>query len=293
MGDAPTSADAVAAWDALASFWDQRAGASGGEIHRLLIAPSLHRLLGLAPGETILDVGCGNGVVARELAMAGAVVVACDASSVFVDLARQRSEGLAIDYHVVDATDEQDLAALGPNGFEGIVASMVLMDLPDPSTVPSGRSSASTWREGGHLRPPPVLQQPVDGVAHRGAARSQSGELGEGVGLPRRRGRPSGPPTSRCRTGSSTARCRRWSAPPPRPASCSTRSTSRCSMRRRGRRAPGGSGLRSLQSSSPVSVQHSAPPPPIVPGDLRHLITASDRLRLASRTRPCRLWGST
>jgi 2-polyprenyl-3-methyl-5-hydroxy-6-metoxy-1,4-benzoquinol methylase len=161
MGDAPTPADVVAAWDELAAFWDARSGPSGSEIHRLLIAPSMHRLLGVTAGETILDVGCGNGVVTRELTMSGAAVVGCDASPVIVDIARRRSEGLAIDYHVVDATDEHSLLALGPGRFDGIVASMVLMDLPviDPLL----RAAARLLRARGSSRvldPPPLLQQP-------------------------------------------------------------------------------------------------------------------------------------
>ena len=85
----------------------------------------------------------------RELAMSGAAVVGCDASSVFVDLARRRSEGLAIDYHIIDATDEQGLVALGPNAFDGIVASMVLMDLP--VIDPLFRAAARLLRPGGRL----------------------------------------------------------------------------------------------------------------------------------------------
>ena len=55
MPDAPTPADVVAAWNELAAFWDERSGPTGSELHRLLIAPSLHRLVGVTAGETILD----------------------------------------------------------------------------------------------------------------------------------------------------------------------------------------------------------------------------------------------
>lgn len=79
----------------------------------------------------MLEVGCGNGVVAREIARLGASVVASDASETFVDLARRHEGGHGIEYRVVDATDEASLVDLGTDSFDAIVASMVLMDLPD------------------------------------------------------------------------------------------------------------------------------------------------------------------
>lgn len=129
--DVPTGSEVVAAWNRLAVFWDERSSANGSEIHRLLIAPSIHRLLNVQSGDHVLDVGCGNGVVARELVRLGASVVACDASETFVDLARGYSPAGEIDYRVVDATDETALLALGAESFDAIVACMVLMDLPD------------------------------------------------------------------------------------------------------------------------------------------------------------------
>ena len=106
MSDAPTDAEVVAAWNRLAAFWDKRSGPDGGEIHRLLISPSVHRLLNVQPGEQVLEVGCGNGVTSREVAALGARVIATDASDAFLDLARRHSNGDEIDYRIVDATDE-------------------------------------------------------------------------------------------------------------------------------------------------------------------------------------------
>lgn len=118
-------------WDAKAAFWDERMG-DGNQFQLELIGPAVERLLAVRAGERILDAGCGNGVFSRRLAALGARVVAVDASARFLELARARSSALAdgIDYRLVDATDEDQLLALGEGQFDALVCNMVLMDMP-------------------------------------------------------------------------------------------------------------------------------------------------------------------
>lgn len=75
VSDAPSEAEVVAAWNQLAAFWDKRSGPDGGDIHRLLVSPSVHRLLNVQPGEHLLEVGCENGVIAREVCVTGGFVL--------------------------------------------------------------------------------------------------------------------------------------------------------------------------------------------------------------------------
>ena len=62
-------------WDRNAGFWDGHFK-EGNDFHRLLVSPSIERLLELQPGEQVLDVACGNGALARRLADLGAQVTA-------------------------------------------------------------------------------------------------------------------------------------------------------------------------------------------------------------------------
>lgn len=124
--------DARRAWEANAGWWDERIGAEGNDFHRLLVAPAQLELLQLAPGEHVLDVACGNGQFAREMARAGASVLAFDFSAAFVERARQRTEEArvaSIEYHVLDATDEGALLKLGAARFDAAVCTMALMDI--------------------------------------------------------------------------------------------------------------------------------------------------------------------
>ncbi len=121
------------AWEKKAAFWDEKMG-EGNAFQRVLIGPATERLLMVLPGETVLDVACGNGVFARRLAELGARVVAVDFSEKFVELARSRTEeagyGDAVEYLVADATDEEQMLALGEERFDAVVCNMALMDMP-------------------------------------------------------------------------------------------------------------------------------------------------------------------
>src|SRR5689334_7696255 len=117
-------------WDQKAEHWDAKMG-EGNAFQRVLVGPAAERLLSIQPGETVADIGCGNGVFARRLAALCAFVVASDFSPRFIERARARTTEHAerIDYRVVDATDAAQLLALGERRFDAAVCNMALMDM--------------------------------------------------------------------------------------------------------------------------------------------------------------------
>lgn len=128
------NAESRAIWDKNAEAWDARIG-SGGGFQSILIAPTVERMLAIQPGETVLDIACGNGIFSRRLAELGAQVVASDFSIKLIELARARTTEYTerIEYHVADATDEAQLLALaGEHGrqFDAAVCNNALMDMP-------------------------------------------------------------------------------------------------------------------------------------------------------------------
>lgn len=120
-----------AQWDHKAEFWDQLHGDAGNEFHRTLVEPAVARLLAPQPGERIVDAACGNGTLARWLSDLGAEVSAFDFSRELLALAERRDEPRArrVDYHLVDAADEDAVAALGEGQFDAAVCTMALMDM--------------------------------------------------------------------------------------------------------------------------------------------------------------------
>jgi SAM-dependent methyltransferase len=117
-------------WNQNAPFWDEQTG-EGNQFHRELVGPVAERLLDLEPDELVLEIACGNGAFARQMARLGARVVATDFSEVFVERARARSTEHAdrIEYHVIDATDEAQLASLGERRFDAAVTNMAIQDM--------------------------------------------------------------------------------------------------------------------------------------------------------------------
>jgi 2-polyprenyl-3-methyl-5-hydroxy-6-metoxy-1,4-benzoquinol methylase len=118
------------AWDTIAPFWDERMG-EGNQFQRFLVSPATERLLELRPDELVLEIACGNGVMARRMAALGARVVATDFSERLLERARARASdhGERIEYRLVDATDEAQLLVLGEGRFDAVVCNMALMDM--------------------------------------------------------------------------------------------------------------------------------------------------------------------
>lgn len=105
--------------------------------------------LGLRPlaGISILDVGCGGGLVAEPLCRMGAKVTAIDPSEDTIRAARAHGapQGLAIDYR---AARIEDLVAAGET-FDAVSCLEVLEHVPDPAGFVA--TAAGLVRPGGML----------------------------------------------------------------------------------------------------------------------------------------------
>ncbi len=66
-----TGTAADAGWDPVAAWYDKLVGDAGSDYHRHVILPATLRMLAPQPGEAIIDVCCGQGVLTKPLLAAG------------------------------------------------------------------------------------------------------------------------------------------------------------------------------------------------------------------------------
>ena len=138
MKDSVTAGDP---YDAIAEAYD--ADVADSFLHRVSI-PSLVKACG--PGDVVLDLACGQGVLARAMARAGRTVVAVDTSRRLLEIAaREESDSpLGIEYRRDDA---RTLATLDDGSFDGVASNVALGDLDDLGAV--FRAVARVLRPGG------------------------------------------------------------------------------------------------------------------------------------------------
>src|SRR4051812_16319224 len=101
-GDAAPAAPT--AWEAQAAWYDGRQGERGDDLYSGVVLPAVLRPLAAKPGQRVLDVCCGQGVLGRVLAETGVRVLGVDASPALIEAARARAGGLER-YEVGDARE--------------------------------------------------------------------------------------------------------------------------------------------------------------------------------------------
>jgi SAM-dependent methyltransferase len=116
------------------------------------------RRLGITPGTTLLDVGCGAGQLALIAARAGAKVTGCDICTNWIEKARTRAaaEGLEITFEEGDA----ESLPYEDGQFDAVVSLIGAMFAPRPELVaaelkrvcrPGGMIAMANWTPGGFV----------------------------------------------------------------------------------------------------------------------------------------------
>lgn len=100
------------------------------------------------PGASVLDIGCGGGLLSEALAREGAHVTAIDLGEELIKVARlhQRETGVEIDYQVKSA---EQLAGERPGAFDAVTCMEMLEHVPDPAAIV--QACATLLRPGGRL----------------------------------------------------------------------------------------------------------------------------------------------
>lgn len=125
-------------WDHVSEWYDGLL-AGGSDHHEHLLIPGVLRLLDIEPEQTVLDVACGQGVLARALAERGGRVVGIDAAESLIERARDASpDNDHLDFRVGDAQRLAEAVTPPEGGFDSAVCMMALMNIADLDAVCAG-----------------------------------------------------------------------------------------------------------------------------------------------------------
>ncbi|MBZ0301070.1 MAG: class I SAM-dependent methyltransferase [Anaerolineae bacterium] len=115
-------------WDPVADWYDGWVGPHGSHHHRKLAIPAVMSLLEPRPEVQILDVGCGQGVLAPHIADSGAVYTGVDISPKMIAAARRHhpSRGRFLRG---DARHLNRVSALRPHHFDAAVFLLSIEDI--------------------------------------------------------------------------------------------------------------------------------------------------------------------
>lgn len=139
---------ASTSWDAVARWYDGWMGEEGSEHHREVAVPSLLSLLEPQPGEKILDVGAGQGVLAPHVMAAGAAYTGVDASPRLLQIARRR-HGDSARFLLGDARGLPSIRELRPASFDAVTFLLSIQDMDPLDEVIA--SAAWALKPGGRI----------------------------------------------------------------------------------------------------------------------------------------------
>lgn len=138
----------IAKFEALASrWWDP--DSEFKPLHEInpLRLDFIDARAGLA-GKTVLDVGCGGGILSEAMAHRGARVTGIDLGATPLEVARmhQQESGVTVDYRQASA---EEMANDHPGEYDIVTCLEMLEHVPDPAAVV--RACATLVRPSGHV----------------------------------------------------------------------------------------------------------------------------------------------
>lgn len=120
----------------------------------MLLADSME----IAPGDTVIDVGAGSGVLSFVAARLGAGrVYGTEVIPEAVEVARENARALGLD----DRTEFRAGSLLEP--LDGVVADVVIGDV---SGIPDEVAALTDWFPGGHAGGPTGAETPIEMLEH-------------------------------------------------------------------------------------------------------------------------------
>lgn len=99
-------------------------------------------------GKTVVDIGCGGGILAESIAKKGAKVTGIDLSEKALKVADLHSleSGVSVRYELIAA---EDLAAREPGQYDVVTCMEMLEHVPDPAAIV--KACATLVKPGGHV----------------------------------------------------------------------------------------------------------------------------------------------
>lgn len=94
----------------------------------------IKQLTGGLAGKNVIDIGCGGGILAESMAVAGATVTGIDLAEKSLKVARLHGleSGVPVTYRNVSA---EDMAAEHPSQFDIVTCMEMLEHVPDPGSI--------------------------------------------------------------------------------------------------------------------------------------------------------------
>jgi len=99
-------------------------------------------------GKTVIDIGCGGGILAESMAKQGAIVTGIDLNSAVIEVAQlhQLESHTEVEYLTTSA---ETLAKQRPQQYDIVTCFEMLEHVPDPASIV--QTSATLVKPGGHL----------------------------------------------------------------------------------------------------------------------------------------------
>lgn len=122
-------------FSALASrWWDPESEFKPLHVINPLRLGWIEEKAGLLEGRDVLDVGCGGGILAESMAVAGAKVTGIDLAEKSLTVAKLHGleSGVPVNYQTISA---EDMAAQHPASFDVVTCMEMLEHVPDPASI--------------------------------------------------------------------------------------------------------------------------------------------------------------